>query len=527
MSIINKQTCCFSTTTIVVTTHIHCVTSAINNHHLHSTTPSHHCACQQQRQCGNATSPPNAHSFGWRRPGMSTDMPCHPDGDDSCHHHWPFRWANPLPLTFFHTGGRAYVVTSQPTTAEQQPHMMMDNVQVSNVWPLPSPFYTRSRGHVAIWDMANDNGWTMDKDDGQQPGEWCKSPLPPFFTQAAGAMSLAVTWQMTTDEGQWYTTTTNDGLEVSTLPPSPFFQTRNRGHIAAGNVATNGCMTRWMTFDCPQQPLHTPTMTTWQCHITSPMDEQWWTSSRGHITISDMATNNWWRMTTTNEQPSMDGLLPLNSPSTCLSLPSLSQQPPLSTNGLLPQQMASPLDKCLPPVNKWQTASPLDEQPPPSLDKSANDIPFQQTASPFNKRPPPSLNKWQTAPSLPQQMANSPLPPSTKGQWPPLSMNILLPHWPNGNNTMNKQQQQWMKDDYLACQWTVQMVMMCVVVTVHNNSGEQLQSPPSPKKQGPPWQPEMGEWWWGPGMWVGVPCCPDGVCHNTPLLPLSWEIGAT
>ena len=48
---------------------------------------------------------------------------------------------------------------------------------------------------------------------------------------------------------------------------------------------------------------------------------------------------------------------------------------------------------------------------------------------------------------------------------------------------MNVWQQQGTKDDDLACQWTchvVQMVMTCVIVTVHNNSGEQLQSPPSP-----------------------------------------------
>ena len=103
--------------------------------------------------------------------------------------------------------------------------------------------------------QQRDNRQTMDKDDGQQPGEWCKSPLLPFFTQAAGAMSPAVMWQMTTDEGQRYTTTTNDRLEVSTMtPPLSFFQTRNSSHVTAGNdnqTTNNKCHLSWLYFRMP------------------------------------------------------------------------------------------------------------------------------------------------------------------------------------------------------------------------------------------------------------------------------------
>ena len=91
-----------------------------------------------------------------------------------------------------------------------------------------------------------------------------------------------------------------------------------------------------------------------------------------------------------------------------LAKPALYQShtPPLSTNGLLPQQMVSPFDEQPSPSTNGERPPPLTNDPlPPSTNGERPPLSMKcllRTTSPFNERSPPSTN--------------GPLPPTTKGE---------------------------------------------------------------------------------------------------------------
>jgi len=99
-------------------------------------------------------------------------------------------------------------------------------------------FHTRSRGHIAVSDMVNNNdGWAMFR--------WLAwVPLLYFFHKRSRATWPSATWWTTMDK--WHMTTTKDGQCQGEpyYPPGPFFllsffYTRISGHIADGGMKCN------------------------------------------------------------------------------------------------------------------------------------------------------------------------------------------------------------------------------------------------------------------------------------------------
>jgi len=136
------------------------------------------------------------HDGSWRRPGMSTDVPRHPDGDNACRHHCPhnFRWAaTPSHFLTWKAGATSKTVTQQPTMDQQQQHVMYTNNRQG--WgehhnpPCPAPFSDQKQEPRRHW--------------------WCSNP------QWTTKMNKQPRWQMNV------TTTTNEGWQPGTSTDVP------------------------------------------------------------------------------------------------------------------------------------------------------------------------------------------------------------------------------------------------------------------------------------------------------------------
>jgi len=136
-------------------------------------------------------------------------------------------------------------------------------------------FHTRSRGHIAVSDMVNNNdGWAM-----LRWAAWL--PSFPFFTKEAGPHHHQ--WrggqQMTHDNHKRQTM-----LRWAISPPSfplSFFHTRISGHVADGGMK---CDNGWTTKNGDNKPWLPNGK--WQPPTMSPNHFCWFVrSSNWYITI--------------------------------------------------------------------------------------------------------------------------------------------------------------------------------------------------------------------------------------------------
>jgi len=106
------------------------------------------------------------HDGSWWRPGMSTDVPRHPDSDNACHCHCPhnFRWAaTPSHFLTRKAGATLKTAMRQLTMDQQQQHVMYTNN--GQGWgehhnpPCPTPFSHQKQEPRRCWWHSNPQ-WT-------------------------------------------------------------------------------------------------------------------------------------------------------------------------------------------------------------------------------------------------------------------------------------------------------------------------------------------------------------------------------